>query len=213
MVLAHNPAERADYYGEHAWHPLRVESITEQLREICYSGYRDVLEIGVGNGFLTHCLRFFPEIHHTTLDIDASLHPDRVGSVTNMPFADQQFDVVLCCQVLEHLPFFQFLPALREIRRVTRHKVILSLPDKRRRFGLAACLARAGWLTWELNMPRWKHARRTLPDDDEHRWEIGCKGTLGRDVVRKIREAGFTIERQYRLHGHEWHTFFILTPP
>jgi SAM-dependent methyltransferase len=206
----YEPQVTADVYEENAFHPLRIESITEQLRQISCSGHSNILEIGVGKGFLKHCLKLFPQVSHTTIDIAPDLHPDYVGSVTNMPFEDNQFDVVVCGQVLEHLPFADFLPALKEIRRVARHKAIISLPDKRRHFGLAVCLARLGWFTCEWNLTRWRYGRREHKFDGQHYWEIGCKGTLGKDVVKKVREAGFKVEKQYRLWKHPWHCFFIL---
>ena len=207
----YKPQVTAEAYEEHAFHPIRIESVTEQLRQICYSGHTNILEIGVGKGFLRHCLKLFPQISHTTIYIAEDLHPGYVGSVTNTPFEDSQFDVVVVCgEVLEHLPFSEFLPALKEIRRVARHKVIVSLPDKRRYFGVAICLARLGWLTFEWNPTRRRYARQEFKFDGEHYWEIGCKGTTNKDVVSKIREAGFKIERQYRLEKHDWHCFFIL---
>lgn len=199
-----------EIYYEHAFDSLRIDSITEQLRQICYSGYTNVLEIGVGVGFLRHCFRFFPQISHTTLDISEELAPNYVGSVTDMPFSDGQFDVVLCCEVLEHLPFSEFLPSLKEIRRVVRHKVILSLPDATRHFGIAVCLARLGWFMLEWNPLRRKNAYREVNPGGEHYWEIGYKGTLAKDIIRNIKEAGFKIERQYRLYKHAYHRFFIL---
>ncbi|MCK4793076.1 MAG: methyltransferase domain-containing protein [Desulfobacteraceae bacterium] len=210
MDREYEPQVSADCYEKHAFHPLRIESITEQLRQISYSGYNNILKIGVGKGFLKHGLQLFPQIKHTTIDIAERLCPDYVGSATNMPFEDGQFELVVCGQVLEHLPFTDFLPALKEIRRVTRHKAIISLPDKRRHFGFAICLARFGWFRFEWNPARRCYARREFEFNGEHYWEIGCKGTLIKDVVRNIRQAGFKIEKQYRLRKHPWHCFFIL---
>ncbi len=201
-----------DIYVKNAFHPLRIESITEQLRQICYSGYTTILEIGVGKGFLKHCFKLFPQISLKTIDINKDLHPDYIGTVTNMPFEDNQFEVVLCAQVLEHLPFTDFLTALSEIRRVARHKVIISLPDRRRHFGFAVCVARFGWFKFEWNPARRRYARQQFEFNGEHYWEIGCKGSLGKDVVKNIKEAGFRIEKQYRLWKHSWHCFFILRP-
>lgn len=204
----YKPQVTAEAYEKHAFHPLRIESITEQLRQICYSGYTNILEIGVGKGFLKHCFQLFPQISHTTIDIAEDLHPDYVGSVTNMPFEDDQFDVVVCGQVLEHLPFTEFLPALQEIHRVTKHKAIISLPDARRRFGIGVCLFRFGWYKKEFNFTRRKLGYKQF--DGEHYWEIGYKGNRTKDVISKIHKAGFIVDNQYRLEKHEWHCFFIL---
>lgn len=81
-------------YRKYGFDPLRIESVTEQLRQICYSGCHEVLEIGIAGGFLRHCFKLFPQISHTTLDIAEDLSPDYVGSVTNMPFEDKKFDIV-----------------------------------------------------------------------------------------------------------------------
>jgi ubiquinone/menaquinone biosynthesis C-methylase UbiE len=161
---------------------------------------------------MKHFLNLFPQISHTSIDIAEDLHPDYVGSVTDMPFEDNQFDIVICGEVLEHLPFDNFLPSLKEIRRVARHQAIISLPDKRRHFGIAVCLARLGWFRFEWNPARRYHAHKEFEFNGSHYWEIGCKGTLGKDVFRNIKQAGFTIEKQYRLWEHAWHCFFILRP-
>ena len=202
----------AEQYHEYRFDSLRIESITEQLRQICYSGYTNILEIGILGGFLRHCFKLFPQISHTTIDVAEDLSPDYVGSVTDMPFEDNQFDLVVCGQVLEHMPFTDFLPALKEIKRVARHKAIISLPDKRRHFGAAICLARFGWFTLEWNPARRQYARKKLESGGQHHWEIGCKGSLIKDVVGRMKDAGFKIEKQYRLAKHAWHCFFILQP-
>jgi len=199
-----------EVYQQNAFHPLRVESVTEQLRLLSYAGYTSVLEVGIGVGFLRHCLTYFPSISHVTFDLDERLSPDYVGTVTNMPFSDSQFDVVLCCEVLEHLPFGDFPFALRELNRVAKNTVILSLPDKTRHFGVAVCFARLGWFTYEYNPARRRFAKGGLGSNSEHYWEIGCKGSLTKHVLAKINKAGFRVERHYRLWKHPWHHFFLL---
>ena len=199
------------HYEQEGFSPLRIESLTQQVREVCYSGCTRILEIGVGRGLLKHFLRPFPSICHESLDVDESLHPDHVGSVTNMPFGENHFELTICCQVLEHLTFDQFLPALREIRRVTEQKVILSLPDIRKHVGITLRIPGIkDWIKWELNLDRPNIGHKSF--DGQHYWEIGYKDTTGRKIVRKIRQVGFKIERQYRLDKHRWHCFFILRP-
>ena len=184
--------------------------MTEQLRQICYSGCTNILEVGIGKGLLKHFLKPFPQINHTGIDIATDLNPDVVGSVTEMPFKNNQFDMVMCGQVLEHLPFSLFPKALSEIRRVSSHKAIISLPDKRRHFGFAICFARYGWKNFEWNPARLKNLLRTFEFTGSHYWEIGCKNSTNGKNISCMKNTGFVIEQQYRLQKHAWHCFFLL---
>jgi SAM-dependent methyltransferase len=49
--------------------------------------------------------------------------------VTDLPLGDGAFDVALCAQVLEHLPWADVPRALRELARVSRTGVVLTVPD------------------------------------------------------------------------------------
>lgn len=207
--MKYNAQVSAKHYKKHEFDSLRIESITEQLKQICFSGYTNILEIGTGSGFLGHCLGFFNRINLTTADIAEDLHPDYVCSVLNMPFKDNQFELVLCCEVLEHLRLDDFLPALKEIRRITRHKAIISLPDMTRHFGLAIRLGRYGF-RFDWNQPRRCYAQKEYEFKGEHYWEIGYKNALPKDVISEIKAAGFDIDRHFRLKRNLWHHFFLL---
>lgn len=208
--MNYKPQVNAEAYEKHAFHPLRIESITEQLRQICYSDCTNILEVGVGRGLLKHFLEPFPHIQHTSIDIAKDLYPDVIGSVTEMPFPNDQFDMVICGQVLERLPFYHFHKALSEIHRVSSRKALLSLPDKRRHFGLGICIARWGWKIYEWNPARMKYSLKPFKFDGQHYWEVGCKGSLGNDIDHCVRRVGFVIEKKYRLLKHDWHCFFLL---
>jgi SAM-dependent methyltransferase len=51
----------------------------------------------------------------------------RVGDVLHLPYADKEFDTVLLLEVLEHVPDAEGV--LREVRRVSRQNLIISVPD------------------------------------------------------------------------------------
>jgi ubiquinone/menaquinone biosynthesis C-methylase UbiE len=206
--IKHKQQVAASHYEKEGLSSLRVDSLAHQVREIAFSKQENILEVGVGGGLIKQFLSLFPTITHTSLDIAADLNPDYIGSVMEMPFADNAFDLTLCCQVLEHIPFQDFLPSLKEIHRVTRHRVVLSLPDQRRRIALMLCLPKIHWQRWVLNY-------RLVPSttkDRDHQWEIGVQGSSGTQVKQTILQAGFEIEREYRLAKHSWHCFYILNP-
>lgn len=200
----------SSHYDKDAWSPLRITSLTQQIRELCVGGQGDILEIGVGKGLLKHFLSAFPGLKHTSLDIAEDLEPDVLGSVTDMPFSENQFDVTVCCQVLEHLPFQSAVVAMKEIRRVTRECVILSLPDQRRRLCFWAYLPKLHCVGFDFNYrPLGRLANKI---DPYHQWEIGADGVSAKKLKQTILDSGFIIKRQYRLRDFPWHCFFILKP-
>lgn len=62
------------------------------------------------------------------MDLEAELCPNVVGSITNLPFVDSAFDVAVAFEVLEHLPFEELGRCLSELRRVSKRRVIVSVP-------------------------------------------------------------------------------------
>jgi ubiquinone/menaquinone biosynthesis C-methylase UbiE len=93
------------------------------------------LEVGCGEGVIADKLqRRFGEV--VALDLaDAGLRADwrRYGgprflhaSAHQLPFADDQFDLVVAAEVLEHLP--DPTQGLREMARVSRRHLVLSVP-------------------------------------------------------------------------------------
>ena len=123
------PQVNPDHYNGLAYDSKeRFISYWHQINEILLLKPMIVLEIGIGNGFVSRYLSEH-KLNVTTLDTNHALHPDVGGSILSVPFRDECFDVVSCCEVLEHLPYSEFLDALQEIHRVSRKYVILSLPD------------------------------------------------------------------------------------
>jgi hypothetical protein len=95
------------------------------------AGCRSVLDAGGGTGWATIGLR--QKCHVVTLDGAAeSLRQatgDKVlGSVEALPFADRSFDLVISSQVLEHLPDRALDKTRREMMRVARHYLLVSVP-------------------------------------------------------------------------------------
>lgn len=94
-----------------------------------------VLEVGCGEGRLAdHLLRRYPRPRRFAAcdledaragDIDPAIDFER-ASIYELPYHDQAFDLVICCEVLEHLEDPR--RGLRELARVSRRHVLLSTP-------------------------------------------------------------------------------------
>src|SRR5262249_51446158 len=116
-------SERYEHRRHHGYHALidRLE-IDLVLR---YAEGRDVLEAGCGTGLILRALA--PRARRAVgVDLSAGMlaHASRrglrvvQGSVTDLPFADESFDVVCSFKVLAHVQPID--RALAELSRVTR---------------------------------------------------------------------------------------------
>jgi len=106
----------------------------------------NALDIGARDGFLSILLaeRFS---HVVALDVDEPdvIHP-RVepvkGNASRLAFEDGSFDLVICAEVLEHIPTRLLPDACREISRVPRQVVVIGVPYKQDlRCGRPTCRA------------------------------------------------------------------------
>jgi ubiquinone/menaquinone biosynthesis C-methylase UbiE len=166
-----------------------------------------ILEIGTGNGFVNFALKR-SGFKVTTIDIDPNLQPDVLGSVLSMPIGDESVDLAMCCQVLEHLPYDNFVPALKEIRRVIKKNVILSLPDLERVYRVSMQLPGMREKKFIIPIPRLKPLKWEF--NGEHYWNISCENFPLKRIVKDIQSAGFSIEANYCVYEMPWHRFFIL---
>lgn len=173
-----------------------------------------MLLVGVGDGIVSTILRLLG-YEVTTFDFDRDLKPDIVGSVTEIEkIVDRKYDCVVCCQVLEHLPFENFEKVIRQFRKIAGKRVILSLPYRRRRLLtlkmaavpkikvrakiLVPCLLRHGF-------------RFEIEGFNEHYWEIGInRKECSRRNIRRILAKYFTIEREFNPVENVYHVFWVL---
>lgn len=103
------------------------------------SGAQTILDVGCGEGFtIERLLRVDGHLPVQGLDHDLSAllqakerHPQipvQMADIQSMPFAQDSFELVLCLEVLEHLP--DAGPALEELRRVCSRYCLISVPNE-----------------------------------------------------------------------------------
>jgi SAM-dependent methyltransferase len=164
-----------------------------------------VLEVGIGTKVVCTYLRN-QGIDVTTLDIDPALDPDHVGSVSEMPFADESFDAVVCTEVLEHMPFAFTRRAIAEIHRVTRRYAFITVPHFTLSLALLVRLPVLHLHELRLRLP-WPRPLQTF---GQHFWECGRPGYPVSRVRRAFREAGFAIVSEKRPPTQYSSCFFVL---
>jgi len=199
-----------DHY-QHRYEPAdRWANYGVQVGSVLKCQPSRVLEIGLGNGTVTAVLRS-RGIDVTTCDLDPALKPDLVGSVHELGrcVAPKSFDVVLCAQVLEHLPFDLLAPCCRQLGEAARTHVILGLPccPRLSRVSLELRLPRLGLYRLALGScrrPRWK-------GDPEHHWCVDHLPYTYDRVVARIREA-LTIGEVIREPVDPFHVTFVCRP-
>lgn len=185
----------------------RFISYWYQINEIVKLNPKKVLEIGIGNGFVSKYLKE-RKVNVLTLDVDKRLNPDIVGSVLNIPFSDESFDIIACYEVLEHIEYKNINKALSEIFRVSKSYAILSLPDASRVYRVYLQIPKIGVFKRLISLPRLKNPIHKF--DGEHYWEIGKVGYPLSKITKDIGRAGFNITKTYRIFENPYHRFFIL---
>ena len=170
----------------------RFISYWYQINEIIKLNPKKVLEIGIGNGFVSKYLKE-RRVNIVTLDIDKRLTPDIVGSVLDVPFPDNSFEVVACYELLEHIQYEKFYKALSEIFRVSKSYAILSLTDSSRVYRLYLQILKSRIFKRLVSLPRLKN--KIYKFNGEHYRKIGKDDYPLSKITKDIESVGFNIKK------------------
>lgn len=129
----------ADEYYERAWSQI-TSSISSQEEErirqtisLIPEGVSSILDVGCGDGRITNQLicRYGKVVGlESSREALRYVKAEKVlGNIDYLPLPDRSFDLVLCCEVLEHLPFKVYPKAVEEIERVAAKYIIVTVPS------------------------------------------------------------------------------------
>jgi len=136
-------SELAEYYRRIVNIPIHVKrkvdinnaSLEYILKNVCDITGK-ILDVGFGGGYLLNEIaQLNPNVqcHGADFVVRAVQYATPVVvhevDITNMPFPDHSFDMVLCTHVLEHLR--EPHKALKELIRVTKKRLIIVVPNQR----------------------------------------------------------------------------------
>ena len=203
-----------EHYSEMYLSNTRWLSYIAQIASLEGVNINKIAEIGIGPNVMNFIVKkTYPDCKFITIDINPDLKPDFVASVLKLPFQENEMDATFCCQVLEHIPYEMFVPALKEIVRITKKRVVISIPDITPFFYLRFRGSRRllNRLWKGINLPHLfttKFDKRTV---DQHFWEIGYKGYSQKRIQSDINSIeGIKIVDQFRLIERPyWHFFYI----
>jgi len=201
--------EKERYYTEGYFSHAQFISYSEQIRLVHSLDRKDVLEIGIGNGIVTDFLRK-AGLNVTSFDINQHLIPEVVGSVTdlNAIFQHRKFDIILCAEVLEHIPFEYFEQAIANIAGTTNEYAIITLPR---------CQKILIDIQFAIKIPKLPYFEKglclSIPNSNippNHYWELDSSKETKIKEIDTILKRHFAILDSSRFRFRSYHHYFIL---
>lgn len=199
-------ADKSHYQFNNYVNKYRWISIYHQIVEVLAINPATILEVGPGPGIFKSLAEHF-DISVTTADIDIELHPDCVTTAINLPFIDNSFACVCSFQMLEHLPYEYSLKAFREMVRVAKKSIVISLPDAKRLWTLSIHILKSGPINFHITRPRLQPLIHTF--DGEHYWEINKRGYGLERVIADLTRQNVELIKTYRVDEFPYHRFFV----
>jgi SAM-dependent methyltransferase len=129
--------EYADLYRKHPRVHEGTDNSEACIREIIkFVEGESVVDVGCGTGALLSRIKTARTLERMTgvdFVIDDASRLDGIeyvaAKVEELPFADGEFDTVICTHVIEHV--LEYHKAIAELRRIARKRVIIVVPRER----------------------------------------------------------------------------------
>lgn len=124
-------------WKEHYWYTVPVmKKRIETIIEVAQPEGKTILEVGCNEGFVSKALLengaskvvpvdYNDEMVAKSREMFPGLETVK-GDINNLQFPDQSFDIVLGCEILEHI--WNPLKGASELFRIAREKVVITVP-------------------------------------------------------------------------------------
>lgn len=152
--------------------------------------FKTALDAGCGMGHMTRALlKIGKQVKGTDVSRAAIKHflPDlaKKGIVTQaglekLPYQDNEFDLVFCSDVMEHIPMFDVRASIKELTRVTERYLVLTINLDHPYKYHPTILPREKWIKLFLRSKKLKHLKtlerkiekETKKKYDEYDWFV-----------------------------------------
>lgn len=199
--------KKEHYYNNYDNYSRQLSYLT-QYNLISNLKPNSILEIGVGNSFLTNLLKN-KKFNVTTADYDKSLNPDIVCDIRDIPVKNKTYDIAVAFQILEHLEYNDSLKALKELKRVAKKNIIISVPYSCIYFEFIFNFGLPYFdksLSVPIRIPNFFISGKY--GNKEHYWELGRKGYSKKRFFNDIKKLGLKINKAFHISNNKKH-FFI----
>jgi hypothetical protein len=168
-----------------------------------------MVEIGLGNGFVATFLKM-TGIEVLTVDINPDLAPDLLAPVGELEhhLAPGAYDLISCCEVLEHMPFEEFKHSIGVFAR-TSPDLFLTLPVAGRTIGFGGMWMKSWGRRW---YSRWLHfPSKKYPLPSMHFWEVGWQREHRVDALVAVLKEHYRDVETNCFHLNPYHRYFLCT--
>lgn len=200
------------YFGDSYFTEQQLYSQSKQIHEVHAFRPKSVLEIGKGNGFVSDFLKK-SGMRVVTVDVNPELAADYTMDIRNLRsvFKENEFDCILCAEVLEHLPLSELHKLSRDILDISSLGAVITLPRADRTgasFRMTCNLPKIGTKSIGFEIPISKKRRSIY---DGHHWEINHSAESSLQQIRKLFLSHFSECRDFRFALNPYHHYFSLT--
>jgi ubiquinone/menaquinone biosynthesis C-methylase UbiE len=163
---------------------------------------KSCLDLGCGDGTILNKLnrKLFKvglDISHNAL-LNARVERKVLACSSMLPFRPNSYDLVICTEVLEHLPSEKFKLSINEIQRIAKKNILVSVPFQEQLDRKEACCPNCGFI-FHIHM----HLRS---------FNLTKLKTMFTNFFPKFHQFSHTSEKSYpawllkirRNYGHRW---------
>ncbi|MGH1441576.1 MAG: class I SAM-dependent methyltransferase [Cellvibrionaceae bacterium] len=198
---------RDAYFDDHYFSLPHLVSVSQQLHEIHALKPESILEIGLGNGLVSEFLRR-AGYKVKTVDINSELDPDICAPLHELVerLNGETFDLVVCCEVLEHLPLEDFAKNIKILRQAGS-RLFMTLPSYYRSFGFGGLLRlprrTARPFSFHVNVRKEKDLSAT-----QHFWEVYSEAATKPKAICKELRNHYRDVRSWKFQLNPYHICF-----
>jgi SAM-dependent methyltransferase len=201
--------EKSKYFSDRYFSLQQLCSFAHQIRDIYLINPSKILEVGIGNGFTSTFLKC-AGFDITTVDINPELEPDICSPISKLDnfFDTDSFDLIVCCEVLEHIHFNEFESCIKQFRRLGK-KLYLTLPDYNSTYGLSGILRLPKSPVIFFKAQIAIHLKKKIAF--EHFWEVDSSKITSKKAISNILSNSYQNVTIKRYILNPYHLSFFST--